>query len=414
MSVSVYDIDDVHTKVSFTMSCFSGIIPEIPGISIDNFADENLKSTVYFLSHCHSDHMVGLSSPLLSERFQSNPWIKLYCHPVTKALLAGMNRFKDLLGSIEVLELGKEELLHTYNCDGKETNCFTVSIIPAGHCPGSVMFLIRTKEGNTTLYTGDFRYAIGHIPKIRELFDENRQLLHPIQRVYIDTTFCIPEANFIPTRESCCDLIISTIKDWLHQDPERIVHILSKSNYGYEFLMARLSFEFGCRVHVTPAQYHRYRFVKDIVKNISTDVRESGRIHFCQNEMKLNAFEVQPRCVSAASSNVLTLIPSAMYFTKSSVKPSEMVRCVNERRIRVCYATHSSFSEVVDFLKSLKPSEIYPCVRPNESMSLADVRKSLAHLEHNPTEQPNNTIRNSGPHGGTLGISLKRKRPLVI
>lgn len=402
------------------MSCFPGIVTEIPGISIDNFADENLKSTVYFLSHCHSDHMVGLSSPLLAERFKSNTWIKLYCHSVTKALLAGMDRFKDLLNSIEVLELGQEELLHTYNCDGKEMKCFTVSIIPAGHCPGSVMFLLRTEEGKTTLYTGDFRYPIGHTLKIRELFDENKQLLHSIQRVYIDTTFCIPQANFIPTRESCCELIISTIKDWLHQDPKRIVHILSKSNYGYEFLMARLSSEFECKVHVTPAQYHRYRFVKDIMKNITTDVSNTGtRIHFCQNEMKLNAFEVQPGCVSAAGCNVLTLIPSAMYFTRSTVRATEMVRCVNERRIRVCYSTHSSFSEVVDFLKSLQPNEIYPCVRPNESMSLVDVRKSLEHLEHNPDRQTarektqkNKTIKPG--HGGTLGISLKRKRPLVI
>lgn len=42
------------------MSTFSGLIEEIPGISIDKFNGHNLKSKVFFLSHCHADHMEGL------------------------------------------------------------------------------------------------------------------------------------------------------------------------------------------------------------------------------------------------------------------------------------------------------------------------------------------------------------------
>lgn len=42
------------------MSTFGGLVEEIPGISIDRFDGHNLKSKVFFLSHCHTDHMVGL------------------------------------------------------------------------------------------------------------------------------------------------------------------------------------------------------------------------------------------------------------------------------------------------------------------------------------------------------------------
>ena len=45
---------------SIIISKVSGPISELPGISIDRFNSENLKSLVYFLSHCHKDHMVGL------------------------------------------------------------------------------------------------------------------------------------------------------------------------------------------------------------------------------------------------------------------------------------------------------------------------------------------------------------------
>lgn len=42
------------------MSTFGGLIDEIPGISVDRFDNGNLNSKVFFLSHCHSDHMRGL------------------------------------------------------------------------------------------------------------------------------------------------------------------------------------------------------------------------------------------------------------------------------------------------------------------------------------------------------------------
>lgn len=37
---------------------------EFPSISVDRFDNENLNSTIFFLSHCHTDHMVGLNDPM--------------------------------------------------------------------------------------------------------------------------------------------------------------------------------------------------------------------------------------------------------------------------------------------------------------------------------------------------------------
>lgn len=41
------------------MSTFDGRIPEFPGLSVDRF--EDLTSKLFFLSHCHWDHMQGLT-----------------------------------------------------------------------------------------------------------------------------------------------------------------------------------------------------------------------------------------------------------------------------------------------------------------------------------------------------------------
>ena len=52
------------------MSEFAGPISELPGVSIDRFNGDNLESMVYFLSHCHTNHMLGLNEPELFERLK--------------------------------------------------------------------------------------------------------------------------------------------------------------------------------------------------------------------------------------------------------------------------------------------------------------------------------------------------------
>lgn len=53
------------------MSTFSGFLSEINGISIDKFTDLNRISKVFFLSHCHTDHMKGLSDDLVGPVYLS-------------------------------------------------------------------------------------------------------------------------------------------------------------------------------------------------------------------------------------------------------------------------------------------------------------------------------------------------------
>lgn len=45
------------------MSSFGGSFEEIPFISVDRFDGANLQSECFFLSHCHTDHMIGLENP---------------------------------------------------------------------------------------------------------------------------------------------------------------------------------------------------------------------------------------------------------------------------------------------------------------------------------------------------------------
>ena len=68
------------------MSEFAGPISKFPVVSNDRFNGDNLKSTLYFLSHCHTDHMVGLNEPELFGRLKHYN-LKMYCHKVSTALM---------------------------------------------------------------------------------------------------------------------------------------------------------------------------------------------------------------------------------------------------------------------------------------------------------------------------------------
>ena len=363
------------------MSCFLGKTQEYPEISIDRFDGDNLtNSHAYFLSHCHFDHTEGLSRAEFATRLSENRHIKLYCHDVTRELLLGMSWFQHLEEFIEPLPTDQP---HAIQISTSEKHLFSlqVTLIPAGHCPGSVMFLIEGSRG-TILYTGDFRLHVGDTKRIRTLFSECSHRLHEIRSVYVDTTFAIPEAFRIPSRKESMEIILELAEKWFaagSTGPQKVVHVFSRTNYGYEFLMKALATHFSTKIHATNSQIDRYKHVES-VKNILTS-DPSVKIHFCRSVMDkklmpcLKSFGEKP--------NVLQIIPSVMFFTKKyRVRPADLLVSEDETTMRVCYSTHSSFEEVVDFLKEIQPSHIFANVIPNSNnfTTLDQVNQMLSKL----------------------------------
>ncbi len=140
---------------------------EYPDISLDRFDFDNLISASYFLSHCHADHMEGLDAPEFESRLTSHyPNIKLYCHDVTAGLLLAIPRFSLLRRHLVTLTTDEQHAIPVFTKEGVLKYHVTVTLIPAGHCPGSVMFLFDGCEGRV-LYTGDFRFHVGDVTKLR-------------------------------------------------------------------------------------------------------------------------------------------------------------------------------------------------------------------------------------------------------
>uniref|UniRef100_A0A915IP25 Metallo-beta-lactamase domain-containing protein n=1 Tax=Romanomermis culicivorax TaxID=13658 RepID=A0A915IP25_ROMCU len=119
------------------MSTFKGKMFEYKFLSIDRFDDENLAPSpdarAFFLSHCHSDHMEGLDSRAFVDYLKISG-SKLYTHEITMHLLMFDPRYIHLENFIVPLKT-----FTPYTIDLAPKNSLMVTLLPAGHCPGSVM-----------------------------------------------------------------------------------------------------------------------------------------------------------------------------------------------------------------------------------------------------------------------------------
>ncbi|XP_056605346.1 protein artemis [Triplophysa dalaica] len=343
------------------MSSFAGRMKEYPTISLDRFDRENLHARAYFLSHCHKDHMKGLKGPLLKRKLKFSLTVKLYCSFVTKELLLSNPRYGFWEDHIVALELDSPTHICLIDETTGESEDVVVTLLTAGHCPGSVMFLFEGSRG-TVLYTGDFRLAVGDAARMEQLHSGDR--VKDIQSVYLDSTFFNSKYHQIPSREACLTGITQLVRDWICRSPYHVVWLNCKAAYGYEYLFTNLGQEFSSPIHVN--NLDMFKKMPEILCHMTTN--RSTQIHACRHpkdEMFFRASRLP--CGSTAPDgtplNIISIKPSTIWFGERSKKTSVVVK-MGSSSYRACFSFHSSYSEVKDFLSYICPVNIYPNVIP--------------------------------------------------
>ena len=266
---------------------------------------------------------------------------------------------------------------------------------PAGHCQDSVMFLPVSKE-KSVLFTGDFRWQIGHTKRINHLFDYLQEAaVHNFDNIYIDTTFCKTDSNFITSGESCLSATFQAVSAWLCSFQNNVVHFCNKTRYGDEFLIKELALRFNTKVYVSLCQYQLFKFIPSTQNWLTLD-GESTNIHFYKTSSASANLKL-PCKPGFPSPEVLTIIPTAMFFTKNDIMPGRLVKTVSERTIRCCYSSHSSADEIIDFLSSLQFGSITAFVCPDKYNPLDSVKTFILNtLKHQTTNTSNDSIHICG------------------
>ncbi|NXF71461.1 DCR1B exonuclease, partial [Sclerurus mexicanus] len=266
---------------------------------------------LFFLSHMHSDHTVGLSSTW------SRP---LYCSPVTARLLH--RRLQVPTCWIRPLEVGQSHVVDEV----------TVTLLDSNHCPGSVMFLFEGTFG-TILYTGDFRYtsSMQAEPLLRG---------RHIDRLYLDNTHCHPQLA-LPSRQLATLQAARLIRAHPHHHVVIGVYTLGK-----EALLVDLALEFRTWVVVSPWRLEQMRLLE--LPDVFTSEEGAGWI----------------RAVDVAEIRWDSLVSwNALHPTIAILPTGRPVKVTHPNIHPVPYSDHSSFSELREFVEWLKPCSVIPIVK---------------------------------------------------
>lgn len=300
------------------------VIPGTP-IAVDFWKTRECPNArLFFLTHLHGDHIVGLSSSWQH---------KIYCSEVTGKLL--VERYDIDASLISPLETGCSHILYI---DSDQIEQMSVTVIDAHHCPGSVMFLFEGYFGKI-LYTGDFRFD-------SEMKDDPmmRNLLHA-DTLYLDNTYNSPKCVF-PSREESFKQMIEIIQS--HED----FHIkIGLRNLGKEDLLVKIAVDLNEWIKVPPSFFQLAELLDlpDVFITGETDARiEVVPFYSISNK---NIERWNKECPTIA------LLPTSLY-TGLEMSPF----CNQENVYIVPYSDHSSFDELIEFVKFIKPGCIYPIV----------------------------------------------------
>ncbi|KAL8576947.1 hypothetical protein ACOMHN_024223 [Nucella lapillus] len=300
---------------------------------------------LFFLTHLHGDHVVGLTSS----------WRQpLHCSPITAQLLKQRYGIDPTL--IRPLEVGQSHLIHccqghcvrsfrsdkTLAGDGPKKNAscdfMTVTVIDANHCAGAVMFLFEGRFGKI-LHTGDFRYS-------EDMFEEGSPLsqhVGTIDVVYLDNTYCSPQCVF-PPRVEVVNQIIDIMKS--HEGYDILFGV---RGLGKEELLVTVALSVGEWVNVPPATLSLVTAVG--FPNVFQTGHPDSRLRVVPFHTVSGHFVKELN----RTKPTIVILPTALYQGIDG-KPYANIPEV----FVVPYSDHSSYPELVQFVSKLKPV----CVRP--------------------------------------------------
>ncbi|MDP2435919.1 MAG: hypothetical protein Q8P67_09270, partial [archaeon] len=315
-----------------------------------------------FLSHLHGDHTTGLR-----HGWELGP---LYLSQVTAALLA--DRFDIREDLLRPLPLGERTVLPL----GSGLT-FAVTLLPAHHCPGAVMFLLEGYWGRF-LHTGDFRLHRDMLDPLAQgcgalLYDQ----IGLLDRLYLDNTYCSPAHRF-PDQLSARELVFSLL-DRLFLTAGASV-LLGTDSLGKEDLLLAIARRYSTRIVVSPER-------AAVISLCAPDLDLSPSLPSladCFSPLPSSSpappashgtpyIRVMPKRAvprQQLSRQLVGVLPTSFQFAPSHGPNLHYVP----------YSLHSSYDELLAFVAHLRPRSVVPIV----SRTFADMSCFLRFLSPSP------------------------------
>jgi DNA cross-link repair 1A protein len=291
--------------------------------------------THYLLSHFHSDHYVGLSKS----------WSrKIVCSPITMRLaISKFNIRQDLFLPVEP---GEERLVAGVQ----------LTALDANHCPGSLMFVLRTTSGLTILHTGDFR-ACAEMESAPILWDST------VDRVYLDTTYCRPQYD-LPSQSDVIAKTVHLVGEFVAGRPGTAV-LVGAYAVGKERLFKAVAEELDARVWTGESRVAVWRCLQDRhLLDRLVGSRAEARVQVVDSRLVTwGGLGQELDRVGELFTHVLGVRPTGWAHSRGEGQEGSLadVRIVTKGQLsllEVPYSEHSSFSELKRFIKFLRIKEV--------------------------------------------------------
>lgn len=287
----------------------------------------------YFLTHFHSDHYSGLKKGFNK---------LLFCSKITADLC--ISRLGVSPKCIHVIKTDE-----TIRIDGVE-----VTAVEANHCPGAVMLVFTLPNGKTLLHTGDFRAS-----PIMESYPVfwNKD----IHTIYLDTTYCNPRYDF-PTQEQSLEMALYILRqkkvalEKVGKKFSSVLIVCGTYTIGKEKFFLGMSRRVGCSVWACPEKDRVLAAVEG--RSFSHAPPHACQLHVVpMRDLTHEKLRSYLDSLKGAFSEIVAFKPSGWENGKSSSVERDMVTIHG-----IPYSEHSSFSELIRFVKFLKPKQVVPTV----------------------------------------------------
>ncbi|XP_078154830.1 DNA repair metallo-beta-lactamase family protein isoform X1 [Carex rostrata] len=322
---------------------------KIPGtpFTVDAFRYGAIEGcSAYFLSHFHSDHYGGLG-----KRWCHGP---IYCTSITARLLnicLSVNK-----RYICALELDKE-----YEVGGVK-----VMLIEANHCPGAALIHLRLRDGRTYLHTGDFRAS-------KSMQSHPILLSYHVNVLYLDTTYCNPKYRF-PSKEEVIDFVVRTTRKYLQKQPKTLI-VVGAYSIGKERVYLAISQSLQILPIYTDASRRKIleSFGWSELSGRFSNSRHSSPLHVLPlSFLSLENLNKYLQTLNQRFNAVLAFRPTGWTFSEATGSKLDMIKPTSRGSVTIFgvpYSEHSSFNELRDFVKFLRPEKIIPTVNVSSSGS---------------------------------------------
>ncbi|WIA09950.1 hypothetical protein OEZ85_010163 [Tetradesmus obliquus] len=302
---------------------------------VDGFAFPSPRCTAYFLTHCHSDHTIGLRRDFAST---------IYCSPVSARLLA--HDWGLRAPQVQVLQLGQPLLLQGV----------TVTAIDANHCPGAVMLLFEVPgaEGSVTriLHTGDCRWQDA-------LRSGSCLARMRVDTLMLDTTYAHPKHTH-PPQEEAIRMMVEVMRSELAEEPA-CLFVVGSYHIGKERAYLGAAQALGCKVYADAAKRRLLQLLDLPHEQLAllTDDPSAARLHVAHmappDPGRLAAAYVDKP--GSPWQRVVAFRPTGWTFNKLQVWREGAAAVVG-----VPYSEHSSWDELRQCVAALRPSKLIPTV----------------------------------------------------